>query len=169
MILYRCKDSNMKLEELKHLLQLIEPDLPFYPCVILYDFIRNGRTLSLGITDRLQRICRKNRVWKSSPFLTALKNAEYGFDDKLARSPGGQDGIFLVDRAFQPRNAMQRKLFDRYLDHPDSDVIFVAEALNTSVDQLQAVRLVSHHMRLLGVLWREHEADWLILVDNDLS
>lgn len=30
-----------------------------------------------------------------------------------------------------------------------------------------AVRLVSHHMRLLGVLKRDANEDWLILVDID--
>jgi hypothetical protein len=159
----------MKLEQLKVLVQTIEPDLPAYPCVIVHDFARNRRTLHLGITDRLRQKCRKKRVWNSRPFLTALKNAEYGFDERLTRSPGGHDGIFLVDRGFRPRNEMQHKLFDQYLDQSDSDVQFVADALNTSVDRLQAVRLVSHHMRLLGVLWRESESDWLILVDYDQS
>lgn len=159
----------MKLEHLKGLLQTIESDLPAYPCMILCEFTRNGRTLALGITDRLRKTCQKKRVWKSAPFLTALKNAEYGFDDKRARSSGGQDGIFLIDRNFQPPNEMQRKMFDRYLDYPDSGVAFIAEALDTTVEQLQAVRLVSHHMRLLGIIWREDEMDWLILVDYDQS
>ena len=43
----------------------------------------------------------------------------------------------------------------------------VAKALGTEVDQLQAARLVSHHLRLLGVLWQDSGADWLVLVDYD--
>jgi hypothetical protein len=31
------------------------------------------------------------------------------------------------------------------------------------------VRLVSHHLRLLGVLARKDDADWLVLVDCDRS
>ena len=35
------------------------------------------------------------------------------------------------------------------------------------IDDLLPVRLVSHQMRLLGVLYRTREADWLVLVDFD--
>jgi hypothetical protein len=35
------------------------------------------------------------------------------------------------------------------------------------VDALLAVRLVSHHLRLLGVLWRGADKDTLVLVDYD--
>jgi hypothetical protein len=159
----------MKLEELKGLVQNIEPDLADYPFVIVHVFTRNGRALHLGLTNRLRQKCRKKRIWNSKAFLTALKNAEYGFDEQLARSAGGQDGIFLVDRNYRPRNAMQNKLFDNYLDRSDSGVQELAANLNTSVETLQAVRLVSHHMRLLGILWRGRNADWLILVDYDQS
>jgi hypothetical protein len=159
----------MKLEQLKVLIQNIESDLPAYSCIVLHEFTRNGRTLHLCITDRLRQICRKNRVWKSNPFLTSLKNAGYGFDETSARSPGGSDGIFLVDREFRPRNAMQHKLFDRYLDRSDSGIELITDALDTSAEQFQAVRLVSHHMRLLGVLWRDTDNDWLVLVDYDQS
>jgi len=38
--------------------------------------------------------------------LKALKNAAYGFDEKQARSRGGADGIFLLDRHFTPKNEM---------------------------------------------------------------
>ena len=41
----------------------------------------------------------------------------------------------------------------------------IAGALDISGDK--AVRLVSHHMRLLGILYRDPDEDWLILVDYD--
>ena len=81
-----------------------------------------------------------------------MKNAEYGFDLHLARSRGGRDGIFLLDHSYIPKNAMMTKLFDRYLDVPERGAEQLAKALGTEVDQLQAARLVSHHLRLLGVL-----------------
>lgn len=158
----------MNLEKLRSVVRAIESDLPNHPFVVAHVFTRDGRNLHLGLTNRLRQKCRKRHVWNSKSFLTALKNAEYGFDETLARSVGGRDGVFLVDRDYRPQNAMQQKLFDQYLDKPDSGVQAVADALNTSVDALQAVRLVSHHMRLLGVLWRDND-DWLILVDFDHS
>ncbi len=157
----------MDLKQLKQIVQNVEEYLPDRPFVIAHVFDRDGRQIHLGLTWRLHQKCRKQHLWNSKPFLTALKNAEYGFDEKLARSLGGRDGIFLVDRDFRPRNAMQYKLFDQYLDRPTSGVQSVADALHTTVDTLQAVRLVSHHMRLLGVLWRDTNTDWLILIDID--
>jgi hypothetical protein len=50
---------------------------------------------------------------------------------------------------------------------PERGADEVAKTLGTKVDQLQAARLVSHHLRLLGVLWQDIGADWLILVDYD--
>ena len=106
-------------------------------------------------------------VWLSKPFLTAIKNAEYGFDPERQRSGSGRDGIYLLDRDFRPRNEMMRKLFDRYLERPDSGADAVARQLGAQVQDLQAARLVSHHMRLLDVLWRTDADDWLVLVDFD--
>lgn len=62
---------------------------------------------------------------------------------------------------------MMRKLFDQYLDKPNSGVQEVARALDTAIDRLYPVRLVSHHMRLLGVLHRAEHEDWLVLIDYD--
>jgi hypothetical protein len=108
-------------------------------------------------------------VWRSRELLATLKNAAYGFDERQARSAGGRDGIFLLDRTFRPANEMMRKLFDRYLDRPDSGAEAVAEALGAPVGELLPVRLVSHHLRLLGVLARKEDGDWLVLVDCDRS
>jgi len=73
----------------------------------------------------------------------------------------------LVDRAYTPKNAMMSKLFDRYLDVPECGADQIAKALGTAVEQLQAARLVSHYLRLLGVVWQATGADWLVLVDYD--
>lgn len=101
--------------------------------------------------------------------LATLKNAAYGYDEKQARSAGGRDGIFLMDRTFRPTNEMMHKIFNRFLDNPSSGAEELAAALHMPLQQLLPVRLVSHHMRLLGVLAREESADWLVLVDCDRS
>ncbi|MDB5035804.1 MAG: hypothetical protein JWQ98_3045 [Chlorobi bacterium] len=157
----------MTLTEARDILEAIEPALPSAPFVTAHTFARDGRALHLALTERFMRRTRKGRVWKSGPLLTALKNAAYGFDEDRARSTGGSDGIFLLDRSFTPRNEMMRKIFDRYLDKPGSGATDVAEHLKASPDDLLAVRLVSHHMRLLGVLHRTRDEDWLVLVDYD--
>jgi hypothetical protein len=46
-------------------------------------------------------------------------------------------------------------------------VIALASALYVALGDLLPGRLVSHHMRLLGVLARHDDADWLVLVDCD--
>ena len=157
----------MNLSEAKTMLETVEPKLQDDPFVIAHTFERNGRKLHLGITDRLRRIAKRGRVWKSSAFLTALKNAEYGFDETHARSLGGSDGIFLLDRSFTPRNEMMRKIFDKFLDKADDGITEIARLLNTTADGFRAVRLVSHHLRLLGLLHQDASNDWIILVDYD--
>ncbi len=149
------------------MLEAVESKLQGEPFVIAKTFERNGRKLQLGVTDRLRRIAKRGRVWKSSAFLTALKNAEYGFDETHARSFGGSDGIFLLDRNFTPRNEMMRKIFDKFLDKANDDVAEIARLLNTNADNFRAVRLVSHHLRLLGLLHQNANGDWIILVDYD--
>jgi hypothetical protein len=157
----------MIISELKERIQSIEPQLASEPFVVAHTFVRDSRPFHVALTDRLRRRARKGRVWKSVEFLTALKNAEYGFDDSRARSRGGADGVFLLDRTFVPKNEMMYKIFDRYLDKAGSGVEAVASALDAQVSNLVAVRLVSHHLRLLGVLHRTTIADWLVLVDYD--
>lgn len=160
-------DGASILAELERLVRAQEPALESSPFAVVRTFERNGRPLHLGLTLRLKERCRRVRVWLSRPFLSTLKNASYGFDSDRPRSSGGVDGIYRVDRDHRPSNAMMDKLFARYLDREDSGVREVAGALGASVATLTAVRLVSHHMRLLGVLHRGADADWLVLVDQD--
>ena len=135
--------------------------------VVVHEFERDGRPLTLAITDRLRRTCKKARVWQSKPLLTALKNAEYGFDPNHLHSSGGADGLFLLTRDFRPRNEMMKKLFDRYLDKMGSGAELIADEMRVPLAELLPVRLVSHHMRLLGLLRHADGGDFLVLVDFD--
>ena len=98
---------------------------------------------------------------------TALKNAEYGFDARASRSRGGLDGVFSVDRNFSPANSMMKKLFDKFLDKPDPLVAELEQILGESADKWVAARLVSHHMRLLGVISVSAGVPHMVLVDYD--
>jgi hypothetical protein len=62
---------------------------------------------------------------------------------------------------------MMKKVFDRYLDRSDSGAQDVARGLGVTVGELRGARLVSHHNRLLGVLWQGSSSDWLVLIDFD--
>src|SRR5262245_12412724 len=110
----------MELAEVKDRLKAIEDaldggDVPF---VLFHSFDRGARPLHLALTARLRKQAKKEGVWRSREMLATLKNAAYGFDERQARSVGGRDGVFLMDRDFRPANEMMRKLFDRFLDHP---------------------------------------------------
>lgn len=157
----------MDLDEARRRLTALEAGLAEHPFVELAAFETNGRVLRLAVTERLRKAAKKGRVWKTPPFLTAVKNASHGFDERRARSAGGADGIYLVDRGYRPKNEMMRKLFDRFLDQPESGARALAESLGTSAEALIAVRLVSHHLRLLGVLVRRPTEDVLVLIDYD--
>lgn len=159
----------MNLDALKARLAAIEADLATAAFVVVHTFERDGRRLRVCVTERLRRAARRGRVWKGPAFLTALKNAAYGLDEAKARSLGGADGVFLLDRTFTPKNEMMRKLFDRYLDRPGSGAEALAGALGVSPRELLPVRVVSHHMRLLGVLQRGEDEDSMVLVDYDDS
>ncbi|MBL8677811.1 MAG: hypothetical protein JNK05_01500 [Myxococcales bacterium] len=157
----------MEPTPLRELLRALEPTLATAPFERLVRYERNGRGLNVCVTDRLRRAAVKEGVWRSHAMVTALENGRYGFDPDRARSLGGRDGLFVVDRDFRPANAMMKKLYDRYLDKPESGAELVASALGCAVSELVAVRLVSHHLRLLGVLSRGADDDWLVLVDVD--
>ncbi len=62
---------------------------------------------------------------------------------------------------------MMRKVFDRFLDKPDPLVASITTAFGVSPDVLAPVRLVSHHLRLIGVLVTRGNAAQLVLVDYD--
>jgi len=159
----------MPISDFKQQLTEIESQLSDLVFVSLHIFDRNGRKLNFSITKRFYSECKKGKVWKSKQMLTALKNAAYGFDEKHMMSPGGADGIFLLTRTYKPKNQMMTKLFDYYIDKPGSGAGEVADKLGTSLDRLFPVRLVSHHMRLLGLLKQSTEEDILVLVDYDDS
>lgn len=154
----------MELAEAKERLKALNLGLPW---TVFHTFERNGRALHLALTERLRKAARKEKLWGSNEMLITLKNASYGFDPGGARSGGGRDGIFVLDRDFRPENTMMHKVFSRFLDHPHSEADDIARALGVKRSELQAVRLVSHHLRLLGVLAQLPDADWLVLVDCD--
>jgi hypothetical protein len=159
----------MELAEAKDRVKAIEGVLTDSPFVVFHTFVCQGRALHVALTERLRKSARKEGVWRSREMLATLKNAAYGFNAQHARSVGGRDGIFVMDRTFRPANEMMAKLFGRFLDKPGSGAEELATAVGVSLPELLPVRLVSHHLRLLGVLARKHDADWLILVDCDRS
>ena len=163
------KSVDVDLAQAKERLKAIEDGLADVQFLEFHAFEREGRTLRLAVTERLRKHARKEGVWRSREMFATLKNAAYGYDDRQARSASGRDGIFLLDRTFRPANAMMHKLFDRFLDKSGSGAEELAAALETPIAQLLPVRLVSHRMRLLGVLARREDADWLVLVDGDRS
>lgn len=161
--------ENMELSEAKEKLKAIEEELVNVSFVVFHVFEREGRPIQVALTERLRKAARKEGVWRSREMLITLKNAAYGFDERLSHSNGGRDGIFILDRTYRPANEMMTKLFDRFLDRPNSGAEDLAVALNVPLESLLPVRLVSHHMRLLGVLARREADDWLVLVDCDRS
>ena len=157
----------MELSEVRSKLEAAEEELAARPVTVFADFRTPHGDLRVSVTDRLRRKSRKGRVWKSPAMLTALKNAAYGFDPKASRSRGGADGVFSVDRNFKPANAMMAKLFGQFLDKPDPLVEVLAAYLRTPPQEWLTVRLVSHHLRLLGVLAISPAGGHLVLVDHD--
>ena len=157
----------MNISEVKEKVKSIEPDLKSSVFVHLHTFERDGKKLHVALTYSFMKSCKKGKVWNRPEMMTALKNAEYGFDEKHATSPGGSDGIFILTRNYTPENEMMRKIFDRYIDKPRSGAKQVARELKVPLKKLLSVRLVSQHMRLLGLLKRSETGDTLVLVDYD--
>jgi len=73
-----------------------------------------------------------------------LKNISYGFDSNQRKSMRGRDGIFLVDRDYKPRNNMQVKLFDQFIDKAKSE-----------------------YSDIIGFLYSKERYDEMVLVDWD--
>ncbi len=157
----------MDLKDTKKIIESIEDKLPDHTFIIAQTFERNNRKLHLALTNRLKKACKRGKVWKSKSFLTAFKNGEYGFDEIQSKSQGGSDGIFLLTRDYQPGNEMMKKVFNRFLDKSNSEASTMAKELNINISEFYPVRLVSHHMRLLGVLKKGANDDILILIDYD--
>ena len=155
----------LDLAEIKRKVKELEPLLPQAPWQVLHTFERNGRFLALALTERLRKAAHKAGLWNSKEMATTLKNAAYGLEPEQTRSAGGRDGIYRVDRDYRPENEMMRKLFGRFLDKAEGDSL--ATELGTPKSELLPVRLVSHHMRLLGVLRKGADSDLLVLVDCD--
>src|SRR5262249_51303195 len=133
------REDWMELAQAKERLKAIEDALDTMPWVVFHTFEREGQPLHLALTARLQKHARKEGVWRSPEMFATLKNAAYGFDEQLARSVGGRDGIFLLDRDFGPANPMMRKLFDRYLDKPGSGAEGLAASLEVPLAELLPV------------------------------
>lgn len=163
------RSGKMTLEQARVAVDAVEDCLSNHVYAVAHTFERNGRRLNLAVTERLPNACRKGRIWKSKPFLTAFKNGERGFDPIRAHSPGGSDGIFVLTRNHRPANAMMTKIFTRFLDKPGSEAMDIIKGLGTTPDDVVPVRLVSHHMRLLGLLHKGDNEDTLVLVDYDDS
>jgi len=157
----------MDLAEAKAALAEVEKELDGAPVVLFRTFDTPHGSLSVYLTGELRRRCRKGRVWKAHGMLATLKNAAYGFDPLHSRSRGGSDGIFKLDRDHRPKNSMMKKLFDRFLDRPSPLLAVLEQAIGSKSDTWIPVRLVSHHMRLLGVLDAATEPPRLVLVDYD--
>ncbi len=157
----------LNLEEAKAVVAAVEGDLADQAFVVAHTFSRDGRELGVALTERLRKVAKKGRVWNSKQLLSAFKNAAYGYDESKAISAGGYDGIFRLTRDHRPANEMMRKLFDRFLDRADGGAGEIADALGVPISSLLPVRLVSHHLRLLGVLHRGRDSDLLVLVDYD--
>lgn len=157
----------MDLAEAKMRISRAEADLEDHPVANFAEFATPHGELRVFVTERLRKRCKKERLWKSSAMCTALKNAEYGFDSKASQSRGGSDGIFTVDRSFRPVNSMMKKLFERFLDKPDLLVSEIGSVFGVDSSNWVTVRLVSHHLRLLGVIAIKHGVSHLVLVDCD--
>lgn len=157
----------MDLSELKKRLADLEVELDANPVVDFWAVETPSGKMSVAITNRFRKCCRKGRVWKTHAMLAALKNTQYGLDRNRPRSRGGADGVFLLDRTFHPPNEMMRKIFDRFLDKPDPLVDALAMRFSTPARDFVPVRVVSHDMRLLGVLLERNGTSQLVLVHYD--
>ena len=129
-------------------------------------------TTVVYITDYFIKKCKKGKVWNTPALLVSLQNCRYEVDNKHLKSPGGRDGIFVIDRDYKPRNEMQKKIFDRFIDNDNSMFPGICQMWDKTKDDFIAVRIVSHHLRLLGVMFVTKNDDGrtfnvITLVDYD--
>ena len=127
----------------------------------------NNRMLITYFSNIFVKNCKKGKIWKSPEFITTLKNLKCGFDESRMRSKSGRDGIFLVDRKYRPKNPMQKKIYDKFIDKENSDFQAIVNELNMSENAVKGVRVVSHHMRLLGILEIREDEDLIVFIDFD--
>lgn len=156
----------MDTDQAKTRLSELESALDAAPLAEFAAFDTPHGPLRVFVSERLRKKAKKARVWKSPHMLVTLKNAAYGLDPDATRSRGGSDGIFKLDRTFKPANSMMMKLFNQFLDKPDALVHTIERDAGQTREHWMAVRLVSHHMRLLGVLIKT-SPERLVLVDID--
>lgn len=157
----------LQIEDVKSRLAVLESDLTASLLVHYEDFTVNQRSYRVYLCQKLMKQARKNRVWKSKEFCITLRNVKYGLEQDSARSRGGRDGIYLLDQNFKPYNDMQRRIFDQFINNPASDFIAITKELDLSTAHIKAVRVVSHHMRIVGIYHTGVETDTLALVDVD--
>lgn len=131
------------------------------------DFVVNGKPFKVYLSGSLKKHARKARVWKTNEFCLTLRNVKYGLDQNSTKSKGGRDGVYLLDRNFRPANEMQKRIFDQFIDKPSSDYAAIVDALELAHERVRAVRVVSHHMRIVGIHHSSSTEDILVLVDVD--
>ena len=158
------REKMQELDDIKHKLKTLEPQLQKQSIVSFHTFATPQGDLQVHLTNRLYKKCRKDKIWKSRAMCSTLRNACYGFH-VTSRSRGGSDGIFRIDRDFSPPNSMMKKIF-KFIDTPGDLSREISDTFAENSEWL-AVRLVSHHLRLLGVIVSIQKNIHLILVDYD--
>lgn len=125
-------------------------------------------TLTVYLSEPFVKAVRKARLVSSATLWKTLRNLQYGYDPKLAMSPGGRDGIFAVSADFKTRNEMVRKLYDRFFDKPGGQALLAHYFPDPTA--AQGVRVVSHGLRLLGFVAGDTSSGWkLVLIDLDVN
>ena len=121
-----------------------------------------------GIHHHFLRAIKKLRLESGPHLWKALQNLRYGYDPCKANSPGGKDGIFNVNPNYTPKNEMIRKLYDRfYFKSAGREQL---RRYFADIDSIQGVRVVSHHLRILGFIDNPSPGNFtLVLIDVDLN
>ena len=160
----------MEIADVKSRLEALEESIEQNVISEFVELEIDGKTLVVYLAKDLKKNCQKGKIWKSKPFYITLKNIKYGLDKNQMRSKQGRDGIFLVDRDFKPANSMQTKIYKKYIDKESSSFGKAAKLLDIKKEELKdikGVRVVSHHLRLLGFYLEKAEKDILVLFDFD--